>query len=417
MRRWAARASVVLAVLAVCSVTDAAVKFDSNTFGGLKARSIGPAVMGGRIAALDAVWIDDKLTVYVGAATGGLWKSDDGATTFEPIFDDYTMSIGAVTIDPSDPNTVWVGTGETWTRNSVSIGEGVFKTTDGGKSWNNVGLTDSERIVKILVHPSEPDTVYVCATGHLWDANEERGVYKTTDGGESWEQILAIDADTGCGDLAMDEQEPDILYAGMWQFRREPWFFTSGGPGSGLHRSTDGGESWERIAAGLPEGELGRIAIGVAPSRPNVVYATVEAKDTGFFRSDDLGKSWTRMAHSSAVEGRPFYFSLIVVDPSDHDRVYKPGTTMALTTDGGENFSTIAGQTHSDHHALWIDPRNVQHLLLGTDGGLYESNDRGGSWTYRNSIPISQFYQVSYDMEQPYNVYGGLQDNGVWVGP
>ncbi len=417
MHRCKVWASAVLATAAVCSGTDAAVKVDSNTFGGLEARSIGPAVMGGRIAALDAVWIEGTLTVYVGTATGGLWKSDDGVTTFEPIFDDYTMSIGAVTIDPSDPETVWVGTGETWTRNSVSIGEGVFKTTDGGETWKNVGLADSERIVKIVVHPSEPDTVYVCATGHLWDANEERGVYKTTDGGETWQPVLQVDADTGCSDLAMDEQEPNILYAGMWQFRREPWSFNSGGPGSGLHRSTDGGESWERITEGLPEGELGRVAVGIAPSRPSVVYATVEAEDTGFFRSDDLGKSWTRMAHSSAVEGRPFYFSLIVVDPSDHNRVYKPGSTTALTTDGGENFTTVANSTHGDHHALWIDPRNVRHLLLGTDGGLYESNDRGRRWTFRNSIPVSQFYQVSYDMEQPYNVYGGLQDNGTWFGP
>ncbi|ANM32234.1 hypothetical protein ABI59_12845 [Acidobacteria bacterium Mor1] len=402
----------------MCPLTGiAAAEIDSNTFGDMQARSIGPAVMGGRIAAMDAVWIDDRLHVYVGTATGGIWKSDDGATTFEPIFDDHTMSIGALTIDPSNPETIWVGTGEAWPRNSVSVGEGVFKSTDGGESWKQVGLTDSERIVEILVHPEESDTVYVCATGHLWDANEERGVYKTTDGGENWEAVLQVDADTGCGNLAMDPQEPDVLYAGMWQFRREPWFFTSGGPGSGLYRTTDGGENWERVTEGLPEGELGRIAVAPAPSRPSVVYATVEAEDTGFFRSEDLGKTWTRKAQSAAVEGRPFYFSLIVVDPVDHNRVYKPGTTTALTTDGGENFSTIAGSTHSDHHALWIDPRNVEHLLLGTDGGLYESHNRGRSWTFRNSLPVSQFYQVSFDMERPYNVYGGLQDNGTWWGP
>ncbi len=234
MRSHAALASIALATAALCSATGAAVEVDSNTFGGLEARSIGPAVMGGRIAAIDAVWIDDRLNVYLGTATGGVWKSEDGATTFEPIFDDYTMSIGAVTIDPNDPETVWVGTGEAWTRNSVSIGEGIYKTTDGGESWKHVGLPDSERIVEIIVHPGESDTVYACVTGHLWDANEERGVYKTTDGGETWEAILQVDADTGCGGLAMDPQEPEILYAGMWQFRREPWHFTSGGPGSGL---------------------------------------------------------------------------------------------------------------------------------------------------------------------------------------
>ena len=412
---WGA-VSVLLATVVFC-LPGSAATFDSNTFGGLEAREIGPAVMGGRIAAMDAVWVDDKLTIWIGAATGGVWKSENGGTTFDPVFDDYTMSIGAVEIDPNDPETVWIGTGEAWPRNSVSIGEGVYKTTDGGESWKKVGLEDSERIVEMLVHPNDSDTVYACVTGHLWDANEQRGLYRTQDGGETWEPLLQVDADTGCADIAMDPQEPERMYAAMWQFRREPWFFTSGGEGSGLYRSTDGGENWEEVRDGFPDGILGRIAVEVAPSRPSRLYATVESEDTGFFYSDDLGKTWTRGGRSGIVEARPFYFSLIIVDPVDHNIVYKPGQTLAMTPDGGESFTSIGGVTHSDHHALWIDPRNPLHLLLGTDGGLYETHNRGRHWDFRNSIPISQFYQVSYDMETPYNVYGGLQDNGTWFGP
>ena len=248
-------------------------KIDSNTFGGLEARSLGPAVMSGRIAAIDAVPADPPI-LYVGSASGGLWKSDDGGTTFEPVFDDHSMSIGAVRVDPSDPDTVWVGTGETWVRNSVSVGDGVYKTTDAGESWSRMGLETSERIARIQVHPEDSDTVWVCATGRLWSAGGERGVYKTTDGGESWERVLHVDDDTGCGDLALDPQEPDILYASMWQFRRYPDFFESGGPGSGLYKTTDGGTTWRELREGLPEGDLGRIGIGVAPSRPSVSTAS-----------------------------------------------------------------------------------------------------------------------------------------------
>ena len=393
----------------------AQVPIDSSTFGGLEARAIGPAVMGGRIAALDAVR-EETLVIYVGAAGGGLWKSDDGGLSFDPIFDDSIQSIGAVHIDPSDSQKLWVGTGEAWTRNSVSIGDGVYVSRDGGESWEHKGLVDSERITRIVIHPEDGKTVWVCATGHLWDANEERGVYRTRDDGETWERVLSVDADTGCSDLDIDPQDPDILYAGMWQFRRYPWSFTSGGPGSGLYRSLDGGDSWQELTEGLPEGEKGRIAVGVAPSRANRVYALVEAEDTALYRSDDLGGRWEQVNDSFFVSARPFYFANVFVDPIDPDRVYKPGLQLGISTDGGESF-TPGGSMHSDLHAMWVNPDDPHELLVGTDGGLYHSYDRGRTFRHARALPISQFYEVAADMAWPYNVYGGLQDNGTWMGP
>jgi photosystem II stability/assembly factor-like uncharacterized protein len=403
----------------LASVPLPAVTIDTNTFGGLEARSIGPATMSGRVAALDAL-ADDPLTIYVGAASGGVWKSEDAGVTFEPIFDDHTQSIGAVRIDPSSPETVWIGTGESWTRNSTSVGTGVYKTTDGGDTWEFKGLGDSERIARIRVSPAESDTVYVCATGQLWSANEERGLYKTTDGGETWERVLYVDEHTGCSDLDMDPQDPDILYAGMWQFRRAPDFFTSGGPGSGLYKSTDGGASWTELTEGLPAGEKGRVTVAVAPSRPNRVYAVVEADETWLYRSDDTGASWKKTNASLNVTVRPFYFGHMVVDPNDHERVYKPGLSFGISSDGGESFSGIlgpGGNIHSDLHAVWVNPRNSNEILVGTDGGVYQSFDRGQRFLFLASLPISQFYEVGYDLEWPYNVYGGLQDNGTWMAP
>ena len=400
-------------------------KIDSYTFGALRARDIGPARMSGRIAALDGVAGDPAerrpMTLWVGAASGGVWKSEDAGITFEPVFDDHPQSIGAIRVDPSNPEVVWVGTGEPWVRNSVSTGAGVYKTTDGGESWTLVGLEDSERIGAIRIDPTDGDVVYVCATGHLWNANEERGVYKTTDGGETWEQILAVDADTGCADLDLDPQDPRIVYAAMWQFRRSPDYFTSGGPGSGLYKSTDGGGEWKLLEEGLPSGELGRIAVAVAPSRPSVVYATVEAEKTALYRSDDVGETWKEVNSSPNVTLRPFYFSELVVDPVDFRRVYKPGFTLTTSVDGGESFTSMmggfGGSVHPDHHALWIDPTNPATVVLGTDGGVYISTDGSNTWRFVGSLPVSQFYHVSYDMEDPYHVYGGLQDNGSWRGP
>ena len=403
-------------VLGAAGTTEAAV-------GGLTARNLGPAVMSGRIAALDAV-PGPPITIWVGAASGGVWKSIDGGLNFKPVFDDHIQSIGALKVDPQNSETVWVGTGEPWTRNTVSVGDGVYKTNDGGKTWQHMGLADTERISTIRIDPTDSNTIWVCATGHLWNANEERGVFKTTDGGENWEKVLYVDEDTGCADIDIDPQEPGIVYAAMWQYRRWPDFFESGGPGSGLYRTRDGGENWEQIENGLPEGDLGRIAVAVAPSRPSVVYATVEAEEkTSLYRTDDLGESWYHANTSMNISMRPFYFSELVVDPTDHQRVYKPGFSLSFSADGGKTFqggfgmSFSMGSVHPDHHALWINPENPHTLLLGTDGGLYGSYNRAATWRHIRSLPISQFYHVSHDDNWPYNVMGGLQDNNTWLGP
>jgi len=413
---------VTATVAPLCAQMVAQVEVDESTFSGMTARALGPAQTGGRISAIEAV-PDSPLTIYVGAAGGGVWKSIDGGLSYKPIFDEQVQSIGAIAADPKNPKTVWVGTGESWTRNSVSVGDGLYKTTNGGDSWEKMGLGDSEHIARIAVHPTDGNTVWVCATGHLWDGNDERGVFKTTDGGKTWKRTLFVDKDTGCSDLAVDPQEPQILYAGMWQFRRFPWAFRSGGPGSGLFKSTDGGDTWRPVKTGLPSGEKGRIAVAVAPSRPSVVYALVESKETALYRSDDVGESWAKVNSSFNVQVRPFYFARLVVDPGDYNYVYKPGLNLTISTDGGKSFSSPFaggfnfGSVHGDHHALWINPKNPQELLLGTDGGVYESYDRGHHWRHAKALPVAQFYHVSYDMEWPYNVYGGLQDNGSWMGP
>jgi photosystem II stability/assembly factor-like uncharacterized protein len=398
------------------------IPIDSDTLGGLEARSIGPATMSGRVAALAAI-PGERLTLYVGSASGGVWKSVDGGLVFSPVFDKHTPSIGAVEVDPKNRETVWVGTGESWVRNSVSRGDGIYRSRDGGETWEKLGLDDTERIARIAIHQQSPDTVFVCATGPAFGDHPERGVYRTRDGGKKWEKVLYVAPDTGCADLALDPTQPDTIYAAMWQFRRLPWFFTSGGGRSGLFKSTDGGGTWKPVRAGLPEGDLGRMAIAVAPSKPGRVYATVEAKKTALYGSDDYGESWTRLSDASAVTGRPFYFSRLVVDPKNADRVYKPGFSVAVSDDGGKTWSGLGGggffgpSYHGDVHALWINPENTEQLVIGTDGGVYVSYDRGNRWRFVGSLPLSQFYHVSYDLAWPYNVYGGLQDNATWYGP
>ena len=399
-----------------------AVAIDSDLFGGLQARAIGPAVMSGRIAALDVV-PGDRLTIYAGSAGGGLWKSTDGGVKFKPVFDRHAQSIGAVTVDPSNAKIVWVGTGESWVRNSVSVGDGVYRSVDAGDSWTHLGLRDAERIARIVVHPKDGNTAYVCATGHLFDDHDDRGVYRTKDAGKTWEKVLFVARNTGCADLVMDPSDPSILYAGMWQFRRTPSFFTSGGPNSGLYKSTNGGGTWARLRTDLPEGDLGRIALAISPAKPSIVYAVVESKRTALFRSDNRGESWKEVNSSTNVSQRPFYFSLLVPDPKTPDRIYKAGQLAVVSDDGGRTWgilgsSAVSGPTyHADVHAIWINPQNTDQLVMGTDGGVYMSADRGSTWRFVESLPIGQFYHVSHDMAWPYNVYGGLQDNSTWFGP
>ena len=400
----------------------APIKIDSDFISGLGARNIGSATMSGRVAGLDAVEEKGRLTLYIGAASGGVWKSSNGGTTFKPVFDKQPVqSIGAVTIDPSNPKTIWVGTGEAWTRNSTSVGEGVYKSTNGGDDWTLVGLKDSERISRILVDPKNGDNVYVCATGHLWNDSDERGVYKTGDGGKTWNKILAGDnASSGCGMIAMSAKEPNTIWATMWDFRRQGWTFRSGGPGSGLFKSTDAGKSWKRLDPGkngLPALPYGRIAVAVAPSDPKIVYAMIESKESALYRSDDGGQNWQRLDNGMAMIWRPFYFANMTVDPNDPMKLYKPGGPLAISTDGGKTFSGIAGNVHGDFHAVWVNPSNSNHVIVGDDGGAAFSMDGGNKWVIYENLPISQFYHVSYDMEMPYNVYGGLQDNSSWVAP
>lgn len=407
-------------LLPVLSQADS-VQVDAYTFGGLKARAIGPAVMSGRIAALDAT-ADETPVIYVGTASGGVWKSKDGGVGFEPVFDDHNQSIGAVKIDPNNASHVWVGTGESWVRNTVSVGDGIYLSTDGGDKWQHLGLEKTERIAAIEVSSQSGDTVFVCATGALWNDAEERGVYRTTNRGKTWEKVLYVNASTGCSDLVIDPNNSNILYAGMWQFRRYPDYFTSGGEGSGLYRSIDGGDSWQEMTNGLPQDDKGRIALAIATSRSTTVYATVEAKETALYRSDDMGKTWHKKSDAGMIQMRPFYFGELQVDPKDPERVYKPSFITVTSVDGGESFSSMfAGgfniPIHPDHHALWINPDNPSQLVLGTDGGVYISYNKGGNWRMVGTLPVSQFYHVSHDDQWPYHVYGGLQDNGSWAGP
>ena len=414
---------IALLGCAVLASAQSGYKFDAATVSGLPARNIGSAAMSGRVAAIDAVEQDGRTTVFVGAASGGVWKSVNGGTTFKSVFDrESVQSIGAVTIDPSNPKTVWVGSGEAWVRNSVSIGDGVYKSTDGGENWTNVGLKDSEHIAKILVDPGDGNNVLVCAMGHLWNDNDERGIYKTSDGGKTWKKVLAgANSSSGCALLAMSRQEAKTIYASMWDFRRQGWTFRSGGPGSGLFKSTDGGDHWTEIndsnGKGLPAKPWGRVAIAVAPAKPQVVYANVEAeKGHGLYRSDDAGANWTKLDASNYMLWRPFYFGNLIVDPKDENKIFKPDGPLLLSPDGGKSFNVVSSAAHGDFHDVWINPKNTNIVYATDDGGLWRSEDGGNRWKHQMNLPISQFYHVSTDSSDPYHVYGGLQDNSSWVG-
>jgi photosystem II stability/assembly factor-like uncharacterized protein len=404
---------------------------DAGAISGLGARNVGSAAMSGRIAAL-AGYADasGKITLFVGAASGGVWKSSDGATTFKPVFDEEPVqSIGAIAVDPSHPLNVWVGTGESWTRNSVSVGDGIYKSTDGGETWTHVGLPDSERISKIIVDPRAAGTVYACVPGKLWSDSDARGLYKTTDGGASWQLVLkGSNLSTGCGSVAMDPHDPDMLLASLWDFRRKGWTFRSGGDGpeapsgSGLFRSADGGKTWTELTPaankGLPAKPYGRIALAFAPSDAKTVYAFVESTDSALFISHDGGATWESGDKSQWMVWRPFYFANLTVDPRDPARVYKTDGTLIMSEDGGKSFASVGGFVgmHGDVHDVFVDPTNPKHVFAGDDGGLWISFDGANKWWKTDNLPISQYYHVSLDKADPYHIYGGLQDNSSWVG-
>ncbi len=389
------------------------------TFAGLEWRNIGPAYNSGRVVDF-AVVPEAHNIIYAATASGGLWKTVNAGTTWEPIFDkEKSYSIGCVTLDPSNPNVVWVGTGENNSQRSVAFGDGVYKSLDGGQNWENVGLGESEHIGMIVIDPRDTNVVYVAAQGPLWASGGDRGVYKTTDGGATWERVLFISDDTGANEVHMDPRNPDVLYASSYQRRRHVYTLINGGPESAIYKSTDAGATWRKITEGLPKVDMGKIGMDISPADPDVLYAVIEAQrdKDGFYRSTDRGESWSKM--SDYVSGSPQYYNEIVADPYEVDRVYGMDTFLQITLDGGKTFNRVGEKKkHVDNHALWIDPDDTDHLLIGCDGGIYETWDRGESYRFFENLPITQFYRVSVDNSKPfYYVYGGTQDNNSLGGP
>jgi len=391
----------------------------------IKPRNIGPAGMSGRVTAIDVVHSNPDI-IYVGTASGGLWKSTSGGIKWEPIFDkEVTASIGAVAIQQSNPSVIWAGTGEGNPRNSLNGGYGIYKSLDGGKTWKSMGLEKTRHIHRVIIDPTNPDVVYVGAIGSPWGIHPERGVYKTTDGGKTWKKILFVNNKTGVADLVMDPSNPNKLIAAMWEHKRDPWFFKSGGKGSGLYMTHDGGANWKKINEedGLPKGELGRMGISIAKNKPNIIYALIEAKKNALYKSDDGGFKWKKINDKKDIGNRPFYYSEIYVDPENENRVYSIFTYVNVSEDGGKNFKQlmpayqVTNGVHPDHHAWWIHPENGRFMIDGNDGGLNITKDGGKTWRFIGNLPVAQFYHINIDHEYPYNVYGGMQDNGSWRGP
>ncbi|MBC7789912.1 MAG: glycosyl hydrolase [Anaerolineae bacterium] len=409
----------------VHSAAQSPASLDSATLAALRWRPVGPANMSGRVSDVEGIPSPSR-TFYFAAAAGGIWKTTNAGTTFRPVFqNERCISMGDLAIAPSDTNVLYAGTGEEDSRNSISPGCGVFKSTDGGKTWKLMGLEKSGAIGRILVHPRDPNTAYVAALGQIWGSNPERGLYKTTDGGSTWTLVKFISDKAGFVDLAMDPSNPDILYASSWERVRGPYFLRSGGPGSALWKTVDAGKTWIRIeGGGFPETMKGRIGLAVAPSDPSVVYALVEADSVrgkkpqkllnGLYRSSDAGKTWTKMADQNV---RPFYYSQVRVHPRKPDKVWWSSTPVNFSEDGGKTVRQATVGLHVDHHAMWIDPNDPEHHIVGNDGGVAQSWDGGGNYDFMNSVPLGQFYEASYDFAVPYRVCGGLQDNGSWCGP
>ncbi|MGI9605491.1 MAG: WD40/YVTN/BNR-like repeat-containing protein, partial [Acidimicrobiales bacterium] len=395
----------------------------SEAIGGLALRNIGPALLGGRISDI-AVDPRSKSTWYVAVGSGGVWKTSNAGTTWTPLFDEQpSFSIGCVTLDASRPDTVWVGTGEAVSGRHVAWGDGVYRSLDAGRSWTQMGLANSEHIAEILVDPRDGNVVFVAAEGPLWSSGGERGLYKSTDGGESWVRVLEIDDHTGVTSVVFAPDDPDTLVAATYQRRRSVSSFVGGGPGSGIHTSTDGGATWRRLTTGLPESDMGKIGLAVTPANPDLVYATIEAadeKERGFHRSTDRGQSWERRNEYMSGGTGPHYYQEIFASPVDADRVYQVDVYVHATADGGATFTNIEDgkQKHSDNHVVWIDPDEPRHLLVGTDAGLYETYDDGVTFRHLPNLPISQFYRVAVDNSLPFtNVLAGAQDLGTIFGP
>lgn len=389
----------------------------SDPLANLKFRDLGPATAGGRVAAVAGIPGDPNV-YYVGAGGGGVWKTVDGGLTWKAVLEHAkTASIGAIAIAPSNPNDVWVGTGEGNIRNDVLDGNGVYFSSDAGNSWKFMGLEETQQITSILVDPRDPNTVFVGALGHTWGPNAERGVFKTTDGGKTWKKVFYINDSTGVSDLAMAGNNPNVLFACMWQFRRYPWTLLDGGPDSGIYRSTDGGDTWQKLTKGLPDGPLGRSAIAVAPSNPNHVYALIAAKHGMLWQSEDMGDSWTAVSDNHALDVRAFYFSKLLVSPNDENKVFFMSFNLMQSNDGGKTAFSADRGVHSDHHTLWIDPKNPERMIQGNDGGVFLSTDGAKTWRFLDTLPIEQFYMVAADNKQPFDLCGGLQDNSSWCGP
>ncbi len=420
--KWSQTAMLAVAISFLLNNVQAQnITINSASFGAMEARWLGPGTMSGRITAIQGENKSPK-NIYVGTAGGGVWKSNNAGASFKPIFDKYCQSIGDLAIDQQNGKVIYVGTGESNMRNSVSYGDGMYKTTDGGDNWKKIGLDSTEHIAKIAIHPTNSNIVFVAAPGPLFKDSEHRGLYKSTDGGATWKKSLYISPKAGAADVSIDPSNPDIIYATTWEFRRYPYAFNSGGEGSGIWKSTDGGTNWKRIQEGLPKGMMGRVALALAPSAPANLVAIVELENnkTGLYICSDGGANWKAQSASVNVVSRPFYFSTIVIDPLDPKRVYRPALSFSFSADGGYSFAEASGDggwVHSDHHALWINPNNTNELWLGTDGGVYLSLDKGVTWNFRRNLPVGQFYHVALDNAEPYRIYGGLQDNGSWVAP
>ncbi|MCB0373421.1 MAG: hypothetical protein KDD31_10455, partial [Muricauda sp.] len=409
---------LVFLFLLLIGTTTYAQEFTMDLVQDMKPRNIGPGGMSGRVTAIDAVHSNPDI-MFVGTASGGLWKSTSGGIKWEPVFDDQvTASIGAVAIQQSNPSVVWVGTGEGNPRNSLNGGYGIYKSLDGGKTWKSMGLEKTRHIHRVIIDPTNPDVVYVGAIGSPWGEHPERGVFKTTDGGKTWEKILFANNKTGVADLVMDPTNPNKLIAAMWEHKRDPWFFKSGGEGSGLHITHDGGATWKKVTEedGFPKGELGRIGVAIARNKPNIIYALVEAKKNALYKSTDGGTKWTKVNDKEEIGNRPFYYSEIYVDPQNENRLYSVFTYINVSEDGGKSFSQLMpaygvdNGVHPDHHAWWIHPENGQFMMDGNDGGLNITKNGGQTWRFIGNLPVAQFYHISVDNEYPYNVYGGMQD-------